>query len=289
MKHSNNHNYPSAIADAITLYDKPPWKGDISNTTLTMPPRIKQLKQRHRHEIQEDLSDFFAMFLGSAVHDYIARRSMAPHRIIEKAFYYDIDGTKVGGIVDLYDTKTFTQDDYKVVRAWSFLNGMKPEYEQQLNINTWLLRKNGHKVDRHRIVALYRDWSEGQAYNKSYPQSHCVAYEAPIWKDTDAEAWIRERVELHKDAEKLPDDELPHCSSAERWEKPEKYAVMKKGRKSAVRVLDTWEEADAYMNQKGYKNPSHWINIRQGEFTRCEKWCQARPFCNLMNEEEPPF
>ena len=75
----------------------------------------------------------------------------------------------------------------------------------------------------------------------------------------------------------MADNDIPPCTSEERWEKPTKFAVMKEGRKSAVRVLETQEDAEKLAGELG-KN--HSVQIRPGESTRCAEYCSAADYCN---------
>ena len=65
------------------------------------------------------------------------------------------------------------------------------------------------------------------------------------------------------------------------WEKPTRYAVKKKGGVRAKSVHDTEEDAQHILNQMG---KDYFIEIRQGERTRCESYCQVAPFCKQYKE-----
>ena len=74
----------------------------------------------------------------------------------------------------------------------------------------------------------------------------------------------------------MQDHQLPECTDQEVWAKATTYAAMKVGRKSAVRVLDTEQEALAIVTSG---KATH-IEIRNGAHTRCERYCAAAPVCN---------
>ena len=107
-----------------------------------------------------------------------------------------------------------------------------------------------------------------------------------MWSDEEQERFINERVSIHQDAEVeyLINNELPLCTDAERWRRKDTYRVEKEGRKSAVRVLDTKEEADKYM--EGHKD-SKLLKVveAKGECVRCANYCDVAEFCNQYNEE----
>ena len=53
--------------------------------------------------------------------------------------------------------------------------------------------------------------------------------------------------------------------------------MMKKGRKSAVRLLDSEEQAEAYVKDKNVKGG--YVEKREGENIRCDGYCSVREFC----------
>jgi hypothetical protein len=71
------------------------------------------------------------------------------------------------------------------------------------------------------------------------------------------------------------------------WEKPSTYAVMKEGRKTAVRVFDTKEEALNFISET-YPTLKEAYNInlvtRLGKRIRCEEYCNVSSFCSQYQE-----
>jgi hypothetical protein len=96
--------------------------------------------------------------------------------------------------------------------------------------------------------------------------------------------YIKDRVLLHQSCIGLKDDDLPPCAPEEMWEEPTKYAVMKKGRKSAVRVLGSMEDAEKYMEDKGLSTKIHSITVRPGSRKRCDSYCNVNQWCNRYKE-----
>ena len=69
------------------------------------------------------------------------------------------------------------------------------------------------------------------------------------------------------------------CSPSERWAKPGKFAVNREGRKSAVRLLDSQEEAEEFM--AGLRGEGYSISYRNEDNIRCENnYCQVAEFCD---------
>ena len=100
--------------------------------------------------------------------------------------------------------------------------------------------------------------------------------------------FITKKVEEIVKAESLEDDAIAPCSEEERWAKPATYAVMKEGRKTALKVCSTQEEANEYAKSAG---SGYYVEVREGKSPRCEDYCLCAPFCNfyksLMAENEP--
>jgi hypothetical protein len=105
---------------------------------------------------------------------------------------------------------------------------------------------------------------------------------------SEVEKYIKERIELHRQAKVDADwdNELIHCTDEERWTRETKFAVKKEGRKTAVRVLDTQEEADALLAEMPAKDKG-FIEIRKGESVRCTgNFCGVAKWCSQFNKEQ---
>ena len=153
----------------------------------------------------------------------------------------------------------------------------------------WLLKQNGLEVRRCRFIALLKDHSMTKAEtDSSYPQAPVFTYEFEITPEEleQAGARITAKVKDIEAAELLSDDDIEPCTPEERWADPEKYAVMKNGRKSAVRVFDTLIDAE---NCAGELGNSHYVEHRPAVSRKCGKYCLCKDFCNfykLMNKGE---
>ncbi|MDD5833777.1 MAG: DUF2188 domain-containing protein, partial [Treponema berlinense] len=79
-------------------------------------------------------------------------------------------------------------------------------------------------------------------------------------------------------AELLGDDDIEPCTAEERWADPETYAVMKNGRKSAVRVFTTLIDAE---NCAGELGNSHYVETRPAVSRKCGKYCLCKDFCSF--------
>jgi hypothetical protein len=270
MEWTNNLNLPAPLASAVQAdqYDR---VGDISVTSLILPPRIRQLEIRHSDEIVEDVSEGIWRLIGSVGHKILERADTTNH-LAEERLTARVAGWMISGKADLLGPD-MTLDDYKFRSVWAMLNA-KVEDEQQLNSYAWLYRKNGFEVRRARIVAPLRDWSKLRAEREpGYPQAGVIVREIPLWTPQQQEDFVISRVINHQIAEGIPDDELPPCTPEERWHKPDTWAVKKKGNKRAHRVYNTLPEAEN--NQPG----GYEIEHRPGVDTRCASYCRVAQFC----------
>jgi hypothetical protein len=106
----------------------------------------------------------------------------------------------------------------------------------------------------------------------------------PIWEMAVTEKFIRDRIEAHRQAKVAHDwgDELPLCTDADRWVRGDKWAVMKEGRKTAVRVYDNSEEAIALALTDSKFN----VVERKGEPVRCTgNFCGVAAWCSQFKQE----
>jgi len=278
---TNRYNLPESLVSALSAnwYSQP---GHISVTGLIQPPRMRQLMLRHEDEIEEDVSDKIWMLLGSAVHD-VLERADTTRSLQEERLATTVLGWTVTGKADLWEEPGIVTD-YKITSVWAGINGVKPEWEAQTNIYGYLYRLAGFPVSSLRIVCIYRDWSKNRAkQGNGYPPCAAGALPVQVWKDSEIEKYMGNRIYLHQQAQHLPEPELPDCTPEERWEKPTQYAVMKKGRKSAVRVFEDIEQAYDLL---GTKSQDHYTEERPGRSIRCLEYCPVQPFCSMARVSE---
>ena len=275
MKITNKYGLPESLVRAVQNHKHK--SADYSASMLTNSPRIVHLTRRHYHELEEDVSERIWALLGTAVHGIIEGHE-ADNEIAEG--YMEIEvlpGVRVSGHSDVYDYDTKTVSDYKVTSAYAIIYGSRDaEWEKQLNVYKLLFEHTGFPVENLRIIAVLRDWSKTKAQRDgSYPQVNVAVLPIRMKPLKDTIAWVRGRVELFEAHKETPDDELPACTAEDRWQSPSKWALMKQGRKSAVKLYDTEQEAvDAITDSK------HYIQERPSEPRRCMDYCAVAPFCN---------
>jgi hypothetical protein len=147
-----------------------------------------------------------------------------------------------------------------------------------------MIRRFGFWADNAEIIAIMKDHSKRDAKIKpDYPQFPVkkISFKFTEQDFTEIEEWLKSRFAEIAEAEKLPDDELPLCTPEERFNRGDKFAVMKNGRKTAMRVLDSMEEAELWMADNGGDS----IEIRKGEDKKCKEYCSACEFCNYYKEQ----
>ena len=228
------------------------------------------------------------MLLGTALH-VVAERSVVEGHTNEERIIVDMDGVLLSGAIDLQrdDEDGITIYDYKFTSAWALMND-KPEWEQQQNIYRYLIeRAKGKPVKGLKICALIRDWSRRDAQNKTdYPQAPIQVVDIPMWTMERTKQFIWERIEAHRDSKVRADwdEELPLCTDEDRWMRDTKYALKKEGRKTAIRVFDTEEEAKAVLKDMPEKEKG-FIEIRKGESVRCTgNFCGVAQFCSQYQQ-----
>jgi hypothetical protein len=143
-----------------------------------------------------------------------------------------------------------------------------------------LARHSGQEIERGQIVAILKDWSRRTADEEakkassfgaacSYPQANVIVLDIPLMSNEETIAWMRDRVKQFKAA---IEGNPPPCTDEERWIQPGKVALMKEGRKTAVKLFNNHGEL-------GHVPPGHYVEERPTKFNRCEAYCQAAQWC----------
>jgi len=305
MRVTNHENLPTPIVSAITR-DYKSTQDKYSVTTIEKGVREILLSRRHETDLEMDASDGIWALLGQLMHGIMEQAKEEDNQLkeeyltIEMPYYENLGFLPYGsaapadlkpsrvlclsGKFDLYDGLQKELTDYKLTSVWSYVYGGKIEWKQQLAGYALIMNKLGFPVDKAQNVVIYRDWSKGKARGggADYPKRavQVIKYSF-IEKDFEDiyNLIVAKFGEILK-YESTPDDELPVCTEAERWAKQTTYAVMKKGRQSALRVLFSMEDATVYMSQKGGDE----VVVRPGESTKCMDYCNCCKFCNFWKE-----
>ncbi len=269
---TNIHNLPSGIFNAVVKSIQEPQAGVIRVTELINPPLCKKLTLENWDTITADASEFLWSLLGTGIHSVLAKDEVDV--LIEKRITAPIYDEILSGQIDRFIKKTQTIADYKSTSVWSYLFGIKPEWVSQLNLYKYLLETTGYTVKRLTINMILRDWQMSKAVQSDYPKIPFAVIDIPVWDRDKTNAYITERVKIHQ-AEPIP------CSPDERWQRKSTFAVMKEGRKSAVRVKDSQEEAQDYLDTevKAVDQKKCQVVERVGEALKCKSYCLVRDIC----------
>jgi|TARA_R100001129_G_scaffold185776_1_gene175076 hypothetical protein len=289
MKVTNRLGLPQPIVEVLSRDNYSKGDADFSVTELIDSPRQKALTNRHRDEITVDCIDLIYQFDGKAVHSILEGAEVSPDvGIIEERLSVEVGLYTVSGAIDYYDVKRGVIQDYKRVSTWEVVMGIKEERYRQLNLYAHLARANGWVVNGLEIVYLFRDWSEARANREpDYPPDRAMRVDIPMWTPEATEQYLKDRVKAHVATRILADDDLPDCTAEEMWLDETVYAVMRNGRKSAVRATNdkgvkfkSRGEAQRWIQSNAQNDSSLYIEQRLGEPRRCLKFCNVANFCN---------
>lgn len=294
MKWTNKFNLPKPVVDAIVNDGYTKGDSDISITGLSKPPRMRVLTKIHADEITTDVSDRISSLLGRAIHKILEEAN--PAGLVERRAYIDIDGVTISGQADVVYSDEGILDDYKLLPVRKANeNGLDAdEFVAQLNSYAYLLRHGtfvepdgtkvptGLVINKIRIVAFFRDWFQAGVAKAAkdgfyYPPAQVQVYELPLWDDGKTLLYLKERIRLHKEANK----KLPKCTPEERWAEPDKYAVMKPGARKSIKNHFDREAAECHAAQM----PGAVVEFRPGSSKRCQRWCDVAQFCAQWKKE----
>lgn len=295
MKLTNALNLPQPFVDAASSNHRYVDKR-YSATAILKGTREAILQRRHDDEITEDVADRVWAIFGTAVHGILEQGEESATQIKENKLVVDLpNGYQLSGIFDLYDDATGTVTDYKTASVWKVKFGCwdnwqpKADTDQfddwrlQTLLYCWMLREIGFDAKRGEIVAILKDHSKTKAKINEHPP-------LPVWQigwdftEEDfawADTFIKAKFAEIEACEKLADEDLPLCSEKDRWTRPGKFAVMKPGRKSAIKLYDTEAEAQERADQEG---KGCYVQHRPGSDPKCMDYCSACEFCSYWQE-----
>lgn len=289
LKLTNRLGLPSSIVQAITNDPYSSAGSDISVTKLLTPPYQLQLLKKHAHELIEDVADRVWSLVGQVGHSIIERMPLDPAiSVAEQRLFMELQVSGkpfiVSGQFDLIEGGVIT--DWKFTSVWS--KDGKADWTGQLNLLAALCDNQYVKTGDERfnivgtqIIAIFRDWQKAKAKIGDYPSTQVGVIPVKLWTKEERHQFLLDRVAAHTDANPAP------CTDNDRWATDPVYAVMKKGRKTAVKLYAKKEEADAAA--AGDKDLS--VVHRPQEFKRCQAYCGAAAFCPVWQEQlaQAPF
>lgn len=281
---TNKLNLPQAFVQMAQRDEYETANNEYRVTSLLKGIRETELERRHSREIKRDVSDMVWLLFGTATHSILERQKEGDREIKETRLKMEMDGIVLSGQFDLYNEEEERITDYKTASVWKIIYGNYEDWRRQLLIYAYMLQDTGFPVKRGRVVAFLKNHNKRDAKVKAgYPKLPVQPIDFTFSERDfqEIEVWLKEKIAEVKRARELPDDRLPLCTQEERFNSGDKYAVMKKGRKTALRVLDSEEEAEQWMASNGGDS----IEIRPGEDKKCQDYCAAKEFCSYYKEK----
>jgi len=294
MKITNKYNLPEPYYKSCLRDNHPRFDWDtFSVTELMKGTKEIILTRRHWEELEQDCVDMVWSVFGTAVHSIMegheSENEIAEERISMLVPCDEYGDIKVSGGFDLYNGDTKIITDYKTTGVFSYQmklqEGNESDWAKQLRVYWLILQKAGFPVKGVRNTVFLKDWSKTQARrDPSYPQKPIINIDydfGPVFRSdvaaemmADLSAKIQE-ILYYKDK---PEEEIPDCTADERWERGEEWAVMKKGRKSAVKLHTSEFSAEQHLSEL----PSgHYIEHRPGVSVKCEDYCTCASKCSF--------
>lgn len=282
MKITNIYDLPEPFANACSAfqrnYDNSLDGAYYAVSELIKPPLMRRLQKEYDSEISEDITDRLWALSGQAMHS-ILEAGAPDNSLTEERMSILIDGVRISGKPDLY-LPNGELWDYKESTVWKWIYKDYSEWEKQLNIYAYILQANGFEVKSLKIAVKFSDWSKRKAKTDSnYPKSKAMVIPINFWSPEKAMLYIEERIFLHQSSEDMEIKDIPICTKKERWAKDDSFAVMKEGRKTAIRVFSSMAEANSYYESISKEQKGCYIEERFGENTRCIDYCNCVDFC----------
>lgn len=270
------NDYPEWLVKAGERISRSPTSDlesrQIGVTRLCAPAWQTNLLLKHQDELPaQSPGEQIPAMLGIAWHKWTEQFERVD-ALVERPFSarFQVDDTdwEVRGVIDVYRPETQQLVDKKTAKTWSFVFGNR-RWEEQLNVYRLLLELAGYRVRSLATEVVYLDWHKsGARRNESYPPEQFMTHEVDMWDLEDAQNFVFSRLR------RLMDPRV--CSSEERWCRDEHWAVMRTGRKTALKRCDSENDAKLWMEENGGTHIEH----RAGTPTRCLDWCPVKEFCS---------
>lgn len=290
MKLTNKRGLPNAIYNAVQNddYDGPSVLDDgiFSVTSLLNPPHQRLLKRKFYNYLESDVEDKIWILFGKGVHS-VMESGADPGDVCEKRYEHVLDvlvngeviHVTISGAIDYYNSLLKKIQDYKTCSAYALTNDrILQGYMWQLNFYAYMLRQKGIEVKGVEDIFFVKDYSK----RKKNAPGAVVVHEFELKSDVEIEDKIKQLIVDHYTLDQV-------CTPEERWAKESTKAVMKHGRKSAVKVFKDnptdSEVMDFIMEQKGDLS-KFYVEDRPGEDIRCESYCDCNNFCSYYNKRE---
>ncbi len=291
---TNKHNLPEPYFKSCLRDEHPRFDWDtFSVTELMKGTKEIVLNRRYYQELEQDCVDMIWSVFGTAVHKVMegheGEQELAEQRISMEIPCGEYGIRHVSGGFDLYNAETQLITDYKTTGVYSYQmklrEGTDSDWAKQLRVYWLILAKAGFPVRDVRNTVFLKDWSKTQARrDRSYPQRPILNIDYEYNGSFNSEVASYMQADLAQkiieilDCKDRPENQIPDCSKEERWERDECWAVMKEGRKSAVKRHDSEFEAERHLADLG---KGHYIEHRLGTPVKCIDYCSCASKCSF--------
>ncbi len=268
----------------------------FSVTELMKGTKEIVLTKRHWEELEQDCVDMVWTVFGTAVHSVMeghdSDNELAEERISMPVPCGEYGDIRVSGGFDLYNGDTKILTDYKTTGVFSYQmklqEGIDSHWAKQLRVYWLILQKAGFEVKGVRNTVFLKDWSKTQARrDASYPQKPIVNIDydfGPVFRSdvaADMMADLSSKIQEILEFKDVPEEEIPNCSNEERWERDECWAIMKKGRKTAVKRHSKLFDAEQHLTTL---DANHYIEHRPGVPVKCLDYCVCAEKCSFYKK-----
>lgn len=278
---TNKLNLPESFVNYANRDDHEVVENRYSVTELLKSTREILLYRKYAGKINKDVSDLIPALFGTAVHNILEQSTpLYCDMFTEEPVECEIDGTTISGRIDLLNLRDFLIEDYKTCSVSKIMKQDFDDWKMQGIMYAYLLfKQRGIILKGLRFYALMKDWSKIKcATSANYPSSAVYVWKYDI-NDSDydyIEQWFRSRIQEINNH--LINNTLPECTSEERWNTGDKYAVYKKaGDKRAYKIVNSEEEAHQLITDE--LGGAGEIEIRKGEDLKCNYYCDVCQFC----------
>lgn len=297
MNITNYFNVPRPFLESIKKMSWKPNENKLYVTQLAQPAMIRHLQIEHWDTMEVDASDFFYRLFGQAMHHVLEDASKGLTDVqIERSISIPASkfGIEISGRIDWIEgLPPVVLGEAKTAGVMSIANGVKDDWVYQANVYRYAVKLlDGVEVKRLKAYVLLRDWIPSKLREENYPRTPFVELDIPIMPFDEIEKWIQDRVNYHLSTT------VPICTQEEKWQDPDCYAIMQKGKAKAVvatvagedgerKHIISVEEAEKIIAEKGltrdYKSGIIYIQKRVGEPRHCLFYCDCRDTCKKVN------
>ena len=314
---TNNTNIPDLMYERLMKKSYTcSIKSFLTGSQLALNKKQFFFKNKYNNAVISDAVDSVPSMIGTAVHAHM-EEIKKPGDIVEVRYSTKILNKVLSAQLDHYRNGTLT--DYKVVKAWNKQHRLSLQqegllendpYVLQANFNAYLLRQNGHPVNKARLILLYKDY-DPYIFKSGYPNSISEEEEIELWPDNVILDKIKNII---NDLSDIDENTIQQylCSPEERWNSDTFYCLKKVGSIRALpkTICKTYEQIESMMihrlslKKSEKPAPEEWyqftdqekldksetfkgklyIETRKGLNKRCERFCPGSNFCSQYQE-----